>query len=122
MTTYTDFHRRSLTDRAGFWREEAALIDWQTPFGEVLDYAKPPFAHWFVGGRTNLCHNAVDRHLATRGCAAARRFTTSRWSTTRSASHATRRPRSSSSTGISTARCRERPDATWITRRCAPNR
>ncbi|HEY3179697.1 MAG TPA: propionate--CoA ligase [Casimicrobiaceae bacterium] len=67
MTTYRDFHRRSLADRASFWRDEAALIDWQTPFGEVLDYSKPPFAHWFVGGRTNLCHNAVDRHLPTRG-------------------------------------------------------
>src|SRR5438552_10053047 len=66
MSSYRDVHRRSLADRADFWREEAALIDWQTPFDEVLDYAKPPFAHWFVGGRTNLCHNAVDRHLATR--------------------------------------------------------
>jgi propionyl-CoA synthetase len=66
-TTYREFHRRSLADRDAFWREQAALIDWQTPFAAVLDYAKPPFARWFVGGRTNLCHNAVDRHLATRG-------------------------------------------------------
>ena len=67
MTTYRDFHRRSIADRDAFWRAEAELIDWQTPFVSVLDYAKPPFAKWFVGGRTNLCHNAVDRHLATRG-------------------------------------------------------
>jgi propionyl-CoA synthetase len=33
----------------------------------VLDYSRPPFARWFVGGLTNLCHNAVDRHLAARG-------------------------------------------------------
>ncbi len=33
----------------------------------MLDYSRPPFAKWFVGGLTNLCHNAVDRHLATRG-------------------------------------------------------
>ena len=46
---------------------EAAAIDWQTPFSSVLDYTRPPFARWFVGGRTNLCHNAIDRHLATRG-------------------------------------------------------
>jgi propionyl-CoA synthetase len=32
----------------------------------VLDYSRPPFARWFVGGETNLCHNAVDRHLAQR--------------------------------------------------------
>ena len=64
--TYSSFHRRSITDRDGFWRDEARLVDWQTPFSEVLDYSRPPFAKWFVGGRTNLCHNAVDRHLAQR--------------------------------------------------------
>src|SRR5687768_12803184 len=67
MGAYHDFHRRSLTDREGFWREEAALVDWREPFERVLDYSRPPFARWFVGGRTNLCHNAIDRHLASRG-------------------------------------------------------
>jgi len=67
VATYKEFHRRSIADRDAFWREQAKLVDWQTPFREVLDYGKPPFARWFVGGRTNLCHNAVDRHLATRG-------------------------------------------------------
>jgi propionyl-CoA synthetase len=67
MATYKEFHRRSLADRDAFWREQAALIDWQTPFSAVLDYSKPPFAKWFVGGRTNICHNAIDRHLAERG-------------------------------------------------------
>ena len=66
MTSYADFHRRSLTDREGFWREQAALIDWQRPFDTVMDYGKPPFVDWFVGGTTNLCHNAIDRHLAAR--------------------------------------------------------
>ena len=63
---YADFHRRSLEDRDAFWSEQAALIDWHTPFTQVCDYSNPPFANWFVGGTTNLCHNAVDRHLATR--------------------------------------------------------
>ncbi len=67
MTTYRDFQQRSLADREGFWRERAALIDWHTPFSTVLDYSNPPFARWFIGGTTNLCHNAVDRHLAIRG-------------------------------------------------------
>jgi propionyl-CoA synthetase len=66
MKTYEEFHRRSLEDRDAFWRDEARLIDWQTPFTQVLDDSRPPFAKWFVGGRTNLCHNAVDRHLAAR--------------------------------------------------------
>ena len=67
MRTYREFHRRSLEDRDAFWGEQAALIDWQSPFTSVLDYSRPPFAKWFVGGRTNLCHNAVDRHLTARG-------------------------------------------------------
>ncbi len=67
MATYREYHRRSLDDRDAFWREKAALIDWQAPFEQVLDYSRPPFARWFVGGRTNLCHNALDRHLAARG-------------------------------------------------------
>ena len=67
MTTYREFYRRSVEDRESFWRDEAALIDWQMPFERVLDYSNPPFARWFVGGRLNLCHNAVDRHLAARG-------------------------------------------------------
>jgi propionyl-CoA synthetase len=66
MTTYREAHRRSLVDRDAFWREKSMLIDWHTPFERVLDYSRPPFTRWFVGGRTNLCHNAVDRHLATR--------------------------------------------------------
>jgi propionyl-CoA synthetase len=64
---YSDFHRQSLSDRDGFWAEQAKLVDWHKPFGKVLDYSRPPFAKWFVGGETNLCHNAVDRHLAARG-------------------------------------------------------
>jgi propionyl-CoA synthetase len=62
---YGEFHRRSLEERDSFWAEQARLIDWEHPFDRVLDYRNPPFARWFVGGRTNLCHNAVDRHLAT---------------------------------------------------------
>jgi propionyl-CoA synthetase len=64
--TYQAFHRRSIEDRDGFWREQAQLVDWHRPFDAVLDYSRPPFAKWFVGGETNLCHNAIDRHLAAR--------------------------------------------------------
>ena len=64
---YAEFHRRSIEDRDSFWTEQARLIDWQRPFDSVLDYSRPPFARWFPGGTTNLCHNAVDRHLAVRG-------------------------------------------------------
>jgi len=64
---YVEFYRRSIEEREAFWAEQARLIHWHRPFDRVLDYSRPPFAKWFVGGLTNLCHNALDRHLATRG-------------------------------------------------------
>ena len=62
----TDFHRRSIQDREAFWAEQSRLIDWHTPPSQICDHSHPPFARWFAGGMTNLCHNAVDRHLAER--------------------------------------------------------
>jgi propionyl-CoA synthetase len=66
MVAYNEFYRRSIDDREGFWREEAKRIHWHKPFSRVLDYSRPPFARWFVDGETNLCYNAIDRHLAGR--------------------------------------------------------
>ena len=62
---YDTFYRRSIDEPEAFWAEQAALVDWHEPFERVLDYSRAPFASWFVGGQTNLCHNAVDRHLKT---------------------------------------------------------
>jgi propionyl-CoA synthetase len=55
--------QRSLQDRDGFWAEQAQLIDWHTAPQTILDYSRPPFARWYPDGTTNLCHNAIDRHL-----------------------------------------------------------
>ncbi|HRC73472.1 MAG TPA: AMP-binding protein, partial [Candidatus Competibacter sp.] len=66
MTTHEEFHRRSIDDPEGFWGEEAKKIYWHKPPQKILDYSKPPFVKWFVGGETNLCYNAVDRHLKDR--------------------------------------------------------
>ena len=66
MGAYADFHRRSIEDRDGFWREQSQLIDWHVQPQQICDYDRPPFAKWFVGGQTNLCYNAVDRHLPDR--------------------------------------------------------
>ncbi|GAA3992191.1 propionate--CoA ligase [Comamonas faecalis] len=63
---YESFYRRSIDQRDDFWAEQAQLIEWQTPPQRICDYDNPPFAKWFVGGTTNLCHNAVDRHLRER--------------------------------------------------------
>jgi propionyl-CoA synthetase len=71
MTAYADFYRHSIDDRDGFWAQEAQRIDWQTLPTQICDYSNPPFARWFVGGTTNLCHNAVDRHLKDRAQQAA---------------------------------------------------
>jgi propionyl-CoA synthetase len=66
MAAYRDFYKRSVEDPTGFWTEQARLVDWHKPFATVLEYDKPPFRSWFKGGEINLCHNAVDRHLAAR--------------------------------------------------------
>ena len=64
-------HSDSIQKRDAFWTNEANLIHWNKKFDAVLQYSKPPFAKWFVNGETNLCFNAIDRHLAERGDQAA---------------------------------------------------
>ena len=64
---YEDFYRQSIEQPEQFWAEQARLIHWETPPQQILDQSRPPFRRWFVGGTTNLCYNAVDRHLASRG-------------------------------------------------------
>jgi propionyl-CoA synthetase len=66
MTSYADFYRQSIEQPDVFWTEQAKLIDWHKPFTRVCNDDKPPFAQWYEGGQTNLCHNAVDRHLKDR--------------------------------------------------------
>jgi propionyl-CoA synthetase len=51
---FATFYRRSIDDSAGFWAEQAQLIDWQTPPQQICDQSNPPFTRWFVGGTTNL--------------------------------------------------------------------
>ncbi len=66
MADYADFYRRSLDEPEAFWGEQARRIDWQTPPTRICDDARAPFVQWFADGTTNLCHNAVDRHLPAR--------------------------------------------------------
>ncbi len=68
---FADFHTQSIEHPQAFWAEEAKRIDWQQPYTQVLDDSNKPFAKWFVGGTTNLCHNAVDRWAASQADAAA---------------------------------------------------
>ncbi|HEX7815238.1 propionate--CoA ligase [Dyella sp.] len=65
--SYETFYRRSIEEPEAFWEEQARLIDWHTPPAQILDASALPFRRWFAGGTTNLCHNAIDRHLEARG-------------------------------------------------------
>lgn len=69
MQGFNDFYQRSIDPqtRDAFWQEQAGLIDWHQKPQQICDYSQPPFARWFVDGQLNLCHNAVDRHMAERG-------------------------------------------------------
>src|SRR5271170_4147080 len=46
-----------------FWAAAAEQLEWFKPWRKVLDW-KLPHAQWFVGGKLNLAHNCLDRHLA----------------------------------------------------------
>src|SRR6185312_12737507 len=55
-------------DPEAWWAKQAAELDWFEPWGTVLDDSKAPFYEWFKGGKLNVSHNCLDRHvLAGRG-------------------------------------------------------
>jgi acetyl-CoA synthetase len=65
---YAEMYTRSVEDPEGFWAEQAnAFLDWFAPWDKVLEWN---FARghirWFEGGKLNVSHNCLDRHLATR--------------------------------------------------------
>jgi acetyl-CoA synthetase len=54
----------ALADPVAFWDARAKeLIDWYTPYTQVIDSSGAPFFKWFIGGKTNVVHNALDRHV-----------------------------------------------------------
>jgi propionyl-CoA synthetase len=73
--SFGEVYAASIEAPDSYWAEKAKLIDWQTPPGAngqpICDTSNPPFYRWFAGATTNLCHNAVDRHVAARGDQAA---------------------------------------------------
>jgi len=62
---YEALYKQSLEDPEGFWAERAEELEWYEKWDEVLDSSDAPFFKWFVGGKTNIVHNALDRHLTT---------------------------------------------------------
>src|SRR5277367_885735 len=64
LEAYERLYKRSVEDPEGFWAEVARELHWFSPWTRVLEW-KAPHAKWFVGGRTNLSWNCLDRHLGT---------------------------------------------------------
>jgi acetyl-CoA synthetase len=68
---YKDMYQRSIDDPDGFWGEYAEkFLDWSKPWNKVMDYsydADNLYVKWFEGGKLNVTHNCIDRHLAARG-------------------------------------------------------
>jgi len=71
-SSYEEAHKLSLSNPEEFWGREAENLHWYKRWDKVLDDSNAPFFRWFVGGKTNLCYNAVDRHAlgSKRGTAA----------------------------------------------------
>lgn len=67
---YSRLYARSVSDPEGFWREQAARLDWIRPFTQVkqTSFAEADFGiRWFGDGTLNIAANCLDRHLAERG-------------------------------------------------------
>ena len=67
MDEYRRLYTESIDSPDSFWARAANDLHWFHPWRCVLDDQKAPFCRWFVGGTTNLCYNAVDRHVAVHG-------------------------------------------------------
>jgi acetyl-CoA synthetase len=70
IKTYDELIKRSTDDIKWFW--DAALedlgVDWYKPYTQTLDMSEGfPWTKWFIGGKINIVHNCIDRHLETRG-------------------------------------------------------
>jgi len=62
---YEAQYERSIEDPETFWAERAEELEWYQKWDKVLDDSNPPFFKWYVGGKTNIVHNALDRHMKT---------------------------------------------------------
>ena len=62
-----NYHKLSIARPNEFWKAQAKLVSWFKYPENICDYTNPPYCNWFADGKTNLCLNAVDRHLAERG-------------------------------------------------------
>lgn len=59
-------YEESLNDRISFWDGKAQELFWFENWSQVY-HGEPPYFKWFIGGKTNICFNCLDRHLESRG-------------------------------------------------------
>lgn len=66
---YKEMYKRSIADPDGFWAEIAEDFHWQKKWDKVceFDFEDTISIQYFIGGKTNICYNALDRHLDKRG-------------------------------------------------------
>lgn len=62
---YEAIYKEAVADPQAFWAKRADTLEWYQKWDKVLDDSNKPFYKWFVGGKTNLVHNALDRHVKT---------------------------------------------------------
>ena len=60
---YDAIRSKAAADPEAFWASIAEELHWFRKWDEVLDWSNPPFAKWFVGAKTNISHNCLDRNL-----------------------------------------------------------
>jgi acetyl-CoA synthetase len=64
MADYERLYEEADRDPESFWARIASEIEWFEPWTKVLEW-NVPWAKWFLGGKLNLSHNCLDRHVAT---------------------------------------------------------
>lgn len=62
---YEAVYAEAMQDIEAFWARRAETLDWYETWDQVLDRSNAPFYKWFVGGKTNIALNALDRHIQT---------------------------------------------------------
>ena len=55
----------ALDNNEEFWTKEAEELHWFKKWDKFKDDSNPPFYKFYTGGKTNICYNALDRHLTT---------------------------------------------------------
>lgn len=56
-------YEQAAADSQAWWAQQAESLDWFERWDTVLDDSQPPFYKWFTGGKLNVSHNCLDRHV-----------------------------------------------------------